>query len=187
MKEHLNTSKPVAILLAVLVGICGLCSYGVTKMLIDYHENSRGRAHAMSDPYYTEAYIKYHQGSLTLLGRNVSFARLLTTDRDDPDYEEAFAAATEELMVSARVHKNFESVSLLDRSGMVVASSEEHSVGLLRRSASVQAGAAGSECPLSVCMFVSDEDQSFAILVPVRVADEMVGIVFGRLAALGEY
>lgn len=187
VKEHQNTTGPIAVLLALMIGLCGCFSYGVTKKLIDYRDGSRRGASSKSDPYYTEAYLKYHRDSLALLGKKVSFARVLTTDKDDAGYQEALIAANEELAVSVKVYKNFESLSLLDRNGTVLASSEKKDVGLLKKSASVRAETDNRDRPLDVCAFVSDEDESFAVLVPVRVADNMVGIVVGRLAMVDSY
>jgi hypothetical protein len=187
MKEHQNTSGPIAILIAVMIALCGFFSYSVTKKLMNYRENSRRSINARSDPHYVEAYLKYHRGSLALLENNVSFARLLTTERFDPGYDEALAAASEELAVRVKAYKNLESLSLLDRSGTVLASSERQDVGMLRKSASVRAETDSRDRPLDVCSFVSEEDESFAVLVPVRVGGQMVGIVVGQLAIVDSY
>jgi hypothetical protein len=187
MKDYQNTSGPVTVLIAVMIALCGFFSYSVTKKLMNYRENSRRSINAKSDPYYVEAYLKYHRSALALLGENVSFVRLLTTERLDPSYDEAWASASEELAARVKAHKNIESLSLLDRTGTVLASSDRQDIGLLKKSASVRAETDSRDRPLDVCSFVSDEDESFALLVPVRVEGRMVGIVVGQLAMVDSY
>jgi hypothetical protein len=184
MEEYNKTSPQIIVLTALILVIAGFFSFGLTKKLVDYLGYSRRNVSAQSDPYYVEAYLKYHRGSLALLGKNVSFARLLTTDRLDQEYDQALASATEELTVRAKVFKNLESLSLLDKTGKVLASSEKDDVGQLKKSAGVRAGSDSRDSPLDVCAFVSEEDESFAVMVPVRVAGSLVGVVVGHLGSV---
>jgi hypothetical protein len=181
MEEYKNTSPPIIVLTALILVIAGFFSFGLTKKLVKHLGYSRRNVVAQSDPYYVEAYLKYHRGSLALLGNNVSFARLLTMDSLDPEYGQALVSATEELTVRVKVYKNLESLSLLDRDGKVLASSEKEDIGQFNKSASVRAGTDSRDRPLDVCAFVSDEDESFAVMVPVRVADNLVGVIIGHL------
>jgi len=180
MKNSLDISPPVAVLLAVLLGLCGFFSFGVTRRLVDATMSAKREAAAQQDPYYLQTYLRRYSGSLTLLGNDVSFARLLITDEDAPEYGEVLADANKELEVRLKAYPYLSEISIVNREGVVVASSEQSYVGTRAGRPSGGAQATVSAGSFDIRAFV-DKDKSFTVMIPVKVADRLVGAVVGKI------
>ena len=185
MRDGQGVSGPIALMIVAMVVLCGLFSYGVTSRLMDARENAY-RIASTADPYQIELYFEKYRNSLTILANESAFARLLTADRSTPEFEEAVAAANQELAKRVEVIEYLKKLLVLDVDGTVIASSDEEDLGRKEPNAGARGGTSEYAWATDMRAYTDEKEPSFVVLLPVRVDGTMVGIVKGHLEVEGD-
>jgi len=86
----------------------------------------------MSRANHIETLVGEHKQALELLSAETSFMELLISEKNDPEYGRKFGRVVGTINNVRKNHEYFLKISLLDRSGIVIASSEEGDLGLNR-------------------------------------------------------
>ena len=186
MRDSPGVSAPIALMIVVMVGLCGFFSYGITAKLMDARENACRVASTGADPYQIEFYLEKHRNSLTILANDGAFARLLTVDRSTLEFEKVVAVANRDLAKRVEVIEHLKKLSVLDLDGNVVASSEEEDLGRKEPNAGARGGTSEYAWAMDMRAYRDEKEPSFVVLLPVRVDGTMVGIVKGHLEVEGD-
>jgi hypothetical protein len=84
---------------------------------------------AESRANHVETFLEKHRQAVELLGAEIIFYELLSTNKDDPEYNKKSERVNDRLQNMIDIHGEILEVSLLDKNGMVVASTHEAAVG----------------------------------------------------------
>jgi len=87
----------------------------------------------MSRANHIETLLGWHKQAVELMSSETSFKELLISEKDDPEYGRKFGRVTSTINNARKNYEYLLKVSLLDRLGMVIASSEKRDLGLDRR------------------------------------------------------
>jgi hypothetical protein len=175
-------SGPIAVMVAVLVGLCGCVSFAVTKRLLDVRRTTLRGEYRAVDPYYIETYLERNRSLLTGLAGDDRYARLLTADRSSPEFERALAATNESMAKNMNAARDLLKLSVLDAGGTVIASTAEGDIGRKEPSTGARGGTSEYAWAMEMRAYEDKDSTSIAVLLPVRVDGVMVGIVKGNLA-----
>ncbi len=181
MQDTRDIAGPIMIVAAILVILCAVFSYGVTRRLLEVRENARIIAAMKSDPHHIEQYLQEHRHSLTLLAGEKSFAGLLAAGASGAELRMAVLRANEILAEQVAAAGHIRKLSLLDLDGNVVASSVTEDVGIKESTAGARGGTSDYAWANDMRMLSEDESLSFVVLLPVRVNGSMVGMIKGHI------
>jgi hypothetical protein len=183
MKDTGDMTGPIAVMVAVLVGLCGSVSFAVTKKLMDFREASvRGVGNQVVDPYYIESYLERNRGLLSGIAGDGQYASLLTADRSSPEFAKALAATNARMAQRIDTASDLLKLSVLDAGGTVIASTAEGDVGSKEPNTGARGGTSEYAWAMEMRAYQDEDSMSIAVLLPVRVDGVMVGIVKGNLA-----
>jgi len=84
---------------------------------------------AESRSNHIETFLEEQEAEVHLLSTGPLFMEILSSNKDNPEYHKKFERANNRLNVVVKIHKDIVKVSLLDKNGVVIASSDKASVG----------------------------------------------------------
>ena len=124
----------LSFLLTAVVLTTAVLSVIYTMVRVDLKEEivDRLMTAVMSRANHMETLLGEYKQTVELMSSETSFKELLNSEKDDPEYGRKFRRVVSTINNARKNHEYLPKASLLDRSGIVIASSEEGALGLDR-------------------------------------------------------
>ena len=125
MKIANKISLSFLITALILTAIAAPIFYITAKKNLEDRIYAHLRTTAQSRANHIETYFKEHKQTVELLAQGVIFKELLSTSKEAPEYKQKLERVNKKINNVIKVHKEIFKVCLLDKNGIVVASTNK--------------------------------------------------------------
>ena len=177
----------LSFLLTAVILTTGALSFVYTMVRDDLEKEIGDRlmTAVMSRANHLETLLGEHKQALELMSAETSFKELLNSEKDDPEYGRKFWRVVSTINNATKNHEYFLKVSLLDRSGIVIASSEEGDRGLDRRADTTYLKGKESSYIKGIYISRASGMPVMEIASPVFSNDEFIGVIVAEFSPKG--
>ena len=135
------------------------------------------RTTAQSRALHIETFLEEHKQAVELLADEIIFRELLSTGKDAPEYNECLERVNSRIKNVVKINIEIFNVELLDKNGIVVASTEEAYVGSDISADEIYLK--GKEANYIRDIYISEANRKpvFDMATPVLLNDEFLGVI----------
>jgi len=133
---------------------------------------------AKSRANHVETFLEEHQHFVQLIANSSIYVELLSTSQDSPGYNERFQTVKKELSSSIGIDPEIIHISLMNKQGGVVCSTDKTMVGLINKSTQkIFSGPKKGVYVSDIHFFQDGEKPVISIAAPIIKNDELLGAI----------
>lgn len=136
---------------------------------------------AKSRANHVETFLEDHRQTIELVASGLIFQELLSTSKDTPEYNKKLEIVSSRINAVITANKGILEISLLDKNGTVVASTDEASVGSDKSADNTYLKAKESTYIADIHIYETPGIPDLDIATPVLLNGESLGVIIAGL------
>ncbi len=138
---------------------------------------------AESRANHIETFLEEHENLVQLLSTEILFMETLNSNKDNPEYHKKLESVNDRLKAVIKVHKDIIKTNLLDKNGVVIASSDKASVGSDKSDDEIFLNAKEATYIKDIHISKTAGIPALDFATPILVNNEFLGVIVTNLKA----